>query len=114
MNYKSTKKYKDIKNSLLQQLIENGNDTPFFRDLVDDYMALYVTKEMLIEDIYERGVIQRYQHGANQGGVQDNKSIKQLTSVNLQMLKLLNQLGIKANVPKEEKAKEKEAESDEL
>lgn len=94
---KRTKKYKEIRESLLQQLIENDNNTPFFRDLVEDYMALFITKEMLIEDINERGVTSQWQNSATQKGFQENKSIKQLTSVNMQMLKLLNQLGIKAN-----------------
>ena len=87
----------EIRESLLQQLIENDNNTPFFRDLVEDYMALFITKEMLIEDINERGVTSQWQNSATQKGFQENKSIKQLTSVNMQMLKLLNQLGIKAN-----------------
>lgn len=97
MDIRRTKKYKEIRESLLQQLIDNGNNTPFFRDLVEDYMALFVTKEMLVEDIYTRGVTSEWQNSATQKGYQENKSIKQLTSVNAQMLKLLNQLGIKAN-----------------
>ena len=95
---RKTKKYKEIRQALLDQLVENGNDKPFYRDLVEDYMALFVTKEMLIADIYERGVTSQWQNSATQKGYQENKSIKQLTSVNMQMLKLLNQLGIKANV----------------
>ena len=52
---KKTKAYKTIRKSLLDQLERGGNDLPHFKDLVEDYMKMYVIKEMANDDILERG-----------------------------------------------------------
>ena len=53
---KRTRAYKKIKTSLVDQLERSGNDTPFFLDLVDDYMKMYIVKELANADILENGV----------------------------------------------------------
>lgn len=85
----------EIKQDLLDQLDRNGTTRKYYIDLVDDYMELYDTKKKLIQDIKERGVTCKYQNGENQWGYKKNDSVDQLLKVNLQMLKLLDALGIK-------------------
>ena len=95
-DYKKTKAYRVLKQSLLDQLEENGNTKDFFVDLVEDYMRLWVIKNQLNDDIETRGVVTEYKNGANQYGTKRNDSIADLLKVNSQMLKILQQLEIKA------------------
>lgn len=97
-NYKATKQYKNIKDSLLNELIKNGNTQDFFISLIDDYMELWIVKEQLIQDIAENGVFIIYQHGKDQQGRTKNSSVQELTKVNAQMLKILQQLKINVRV----------------
>lgn len=93
-DYKRTNEYKEIRQSLLQQLEENGNSTPHFRGLVEDYMRLWIIKNQLIDDIDDRGVVCRYQNGETQWGYKRNDSVGELNKVSSQMLKILTQLKI--------------------
>ena len=95
-DYKKTKVYRELRKSLLDQLEENGNMKDFFIDLVNDYMSLWVIKNQLNDDIETRGVVTEYKNGANQYGTKRNDSIADLLKVNSQMLKILQQLEIKA------------------
>ena len=103
-DYKKTKEYKEIRASLIAQLEEGGNNTPFFIGLVDDYMKLYVIKNELADDIEERGVVCFYKNGKDQYGYKRNDSVGELNKVSAQMLKILSQLKIqpKEIVPQEE------------
>ncbi len=93
---KGEKKTKqEIKYDLLDQLERNGTVGSFYTDLVDDYMNLWLTKNMLIEDIMERGATVSYKNGENQYGTKKNDSIDQVLKVNQQMIKILDALGIK-------------------
>lgn len=92
-----TKKYKEIESDLRQQLKENGTYGNFFDDMIDDYMAMYVTKTLLIEDIQKRGTIVTYNNGGGQSGMKKNESVEMFNKTNAQMLKLLAELGLKAN-----------------
>lgn len=84
-----------IKQDLLDQLERNGTAGKYYIDLIDDYMNLWKTKNLLIADIDQRGVVTEYQNGKEQWGHKKNDSIDQLLKVNQQMLKLLDALGIK-------------------
>lgn len=95
---KRTKIYKEIKKDLLDQLDRNGIYGKQFKDLVEDYMSLWIVKNLLIEDINIRGVSVIYNHGGGQKGYKKNDSINELNKTNAQMLKLLNELGLKATV----------------
>lgn len=97
-NYKKTKLYKSIRQDLLDQLDRNGIYGNQFKDLVEDYMSLWIVKCMLINDIEVRGVSVVYNHGGGQTGYKKNDSIAELNKTNGQMLKLLNELDIKATV----------------
>lgn len=92
--FKKSKKYKAVKGNLIEQLECRGADTPAFLDLVEDYMALWLTKEMLRIDIENTGIRVAYDNGGGQKGYKDNPSIERQIKVNGQMLKLLSELGI--------------------
>ncbi len=96
-----TKKYlqsdlfNEIKTDLLDQLDRNGTAGKYYIDLVSDYMDMWVTKCLLIDDIQKRGIIVKYDNGGGQKGKKKNDSVEQLIKINAQMLKLLSELGIK-------------------
>ena len=90
-------KREDIASDLLDQLERNGVYGNHYTDLVDDYMALWDVKNKLINDIREKGVSVKYQNGENQWGYKKNDSVRELTNVNNQMLRLLDSLGLKAS-----------------
>ena len=85
-----------IKQDLIDQLERQGVYGRHYLDLVEDYMALWDTKNDLIRDIKERGVTVRYQNGQNQWGHKKNDSVDNLVKVNKQMLMLLKELGLRA------------------
>lgn len=68
-----------------------------YQDLVNDYMKMWDFKNMLQEDIDERGVSVYWQNSETQYGYRKNDSISELLKVNKQMLKILYDLGIRAS-----------------
>ncbi|MBD5504096.1 MAG: P27 family phage terminase small subunit [Lachnospiraceae bacterium] len=92
-----SKIYREIEKDLRQQLEANGVFGKFFDDMVSDYMAMYVTKTLLVEDIQKRGTIVKYNNGGGQEGYKKNESVEMFNKTNAQMLKLLAELGLKAN-----------------
>lgn len=95
---KESEKYEAIKKDLLDQLDRNGIYGKQFKDLVEDYMSLWIVKNLLIDDIKSRGVSIKWNNGGGQNGYKKNDSVGELNKTNAQMLKLLNELGIKATV----------------
>ncbi|WP_370043415.1 P27 family phage terminase small subunit [Lysinibacillus sp. RC79] len=81
-----------IEKDLREQLFEMGATQAHFMDLFDDYLAMWDVKNMLIEDIQERGVTVP---GAR--GEKKNDSIGELNKTNAQMLKILSELGLKTS-----------------
>ena len=65
-------------------------------DMVDDYMALWRTKQLLIADIDKRGVNVEWQNSATQKGFKKNDSVGELHKTNAQMLNVLKYLDIDA------------------
>lgn len=92
-----SKIYKEIENDLRNQLEVNGTFGKFFEDMVSDYMTMYVTKTLLAEDIQKRGTIVPYNNGGGQSGYKKNEAVDMFNKTNAQMLKLLSELGLKAN-----------------
>jgi len=86
----------EIKKDLVEQLERKGVYGRHYLDLINDYMALWEIKNQLIKDIRERGVSIPWQNGPNQRGHKKNDSISELNKTNAQMLKILNELGLKA------------------
>lgn len=91
----NSERYIRIEVSLYEQLENNKIDTEYNRDLICDYMALWVTKCQLINDINSRGVTVTYNNGGGQKGKKKNESVIELTKVNTQMLKILDSLGLR-------------------
>jgi phage terminase small subunit len=89
-----------IKKDLLDQLERKGVQGKYYIDLVNDYIALWEIKNMLIKDIKERGVSipwETYNRNGEvvQSGHKKNESIAELNKTNAQMLKILKELDIK-------------------
>ncbi len=80
-----------IRDDLYEQLSINGIIHAHFMDLVEDYMSFWDIKNRLIADVKDRGVSV---FGAN-GFMKKNDSINELNKTNTQMLKILNELGLK-------------------
>lgn len=87
--------YEEIKSDLLQQLKMNQTTGKFYLDLIEDYMDLWLTKNLLLTDIKTRGVTVRYNNGGGQSGYKKNDSVEQVLKVNTQMLRILDSIGIK-------------------
>lgn len=87
--------YKEIRADLMSQLQKSGSKRPVYTDLIDDYMNLWLTKNLLLDDIKTRGVNIRYNNGGGQSGVRKNDSVEQVLKVNTQMLKILDSMEIK-------------------
>ena len=94
---KLTPKYKKIRKTLIAQLKNKNADIPTFTDLIDDYMTLWITKELLKADIEETGVKLAYNNGGGQSGYKENPSIEKFYKVNSHMLKILSELKIKTD-----------------
>lgn len=84
-----------IKESLLNQLADNGIYGDQYTDLVDDYMSLWDLKNKLIKDIRKRGVMIEWKNGQHQSSVKKNDAVSELPKVNRQMLSLLKELGLR-------------------
>ena len=92
---KRKKAYRTIKASLVDQLVRSGNDTAYFMDLVEDYMKMYIIKELANADLLENGVTVEWHNSETQYRRKKNDSVDQILKTNLQMIKLLDMLGIK-------------------
>lgn len=89
---RKSKKFRAIRASLIDQLADNGADTTAFIDLVDDYMSLWIIKEMTKMDIKLRGVYIKYSNGGGQYGTKENPSVAYQLKITSQMMKILSQL----------------------
>lgn len=88
------KRYRTIRKCLMEQLLRQGNDKKCFEDLIEDYMNMWLAKELLNNDIQERGIRVKYDNGGGQTGWKKNESVDQMMKLNAQMLKLLAELKI--------------------
>lgn len=84
-----------IKEDLLSQLQNNKVYGKHFTELVEDYLSFFDVKNELLEDIKERGVKYKYQHGKEQWGYKKNESVSELSKVSAAMLKILSELNLK-------------------
>lgn len=92
---RSSTDFEEIRHDLLRQLQENQTTGKYYLDMIEDYMDLWITKNLLLSDIKTRGVSVRYNNGGGQSGYKKNDSVEQVLKVNTQMLKILDSLGIK-------------------
>lgn len=92
---KSADLRENIKQDLLDQLDRNGTVGKYYIDLVSDYMHLWDVKNLLIEDIETRGVSVTAVSAQGVESTKKNDSVTDLLKTTAQMLKTLNELGIK-------------------
>ncbi len=85
---------KAIKTDLMEQMERNGTTGQYYTDLVDDYMALWDVKKLLLADIQERGAVVDYISNNGTMNKKKNDSVGELVKVNDRMVKLLDALGI--------------------
>ena len=86
----------EIKESLLEQLRLQNKTSDFYLDLVSDYMDYWSLKKKLITDIRKKGI--RYET-VNGNGIEvekPNESVTNLPKITTAMLKILNDLNLKA------------------
>lgn len=94
-NMKKTKLYKSIRQDLLDQLDRSFTVGSYYTDLIEDYMDMWVSKNLAIRDIQKRGVMVGYNNGGGQCGKKKNDSVDVQIKLNAQMLKILSELNIK-------------------
>lgn len=83
-----------IRQDLLDQLRTAGLDTAVNRDLVEDYVSLWVTMQWVRFDIRTRGPVITYNNGGGQSGTKENPSLNQQLRLGNRMEKILKQLGL--------------------
>lgn len=89
---------KEVRDSLLEAMKMKGMESPYFLDLLEDYMDLWDMKRILRIDIKKRGPIIEWQNGANQKGLRKNDSVVEYPKISKRMTDILRQLGIDSPV----------------
>lgn len=89
---------KKVKDSILAALVAKGMDSPYFLDLVEDYMDLWDIKTKLRKDLQERGPVVEWQNGANQKGLRKNDSVVEYPKISKRMTDILRQLEIDCRI----------------
>ena len=85
-----------IKTDLQNQLESQGKFGKFFDDLIDDYLFLVKLKEDLQNDINLKGIRYDCMTGNGYTTEKPNESVQNILKVNGQMLKILQDLDLKA------------------
>lgn len=85
-----------IRNDLLAQLEEQQKFGKHFKDMVEDYIYFVKLKIKLQEDINKKGIRYRTKSGNGFSSEKPNESVPNLIKINAQMLKILQDLGLKA------------------
>ena len=88
-------KKNSVKRALLAQLRAQHKEQSFYLDLVNDYMSYWDIKQMLIEDISEKGVRYPYTNGNGIESEKPNESILNLNKTTAMMLKILADLNLR-------------------
>ena len=89
-----TTKRESIKNSLEKQLAMMTATKDHYVDLINDYMGLWDVKNALFADIKLRGVTYKDVSSVGIEMQKNNPSVKELVTVNKQMLSVLKELGL--------------------
>ena len=98
---KRSKQRNKLEKDLLEQLGEKQNNS-HYKELIKDYLFMWDTIQELKLDIEKRGVSVYWQNSETQYGYKKNDSIREMTTVNNQMLKILNDLGLKPSKAEED------------
>lgn len=97
MSKKTTDSRDKVHESLLDQIRMKGAEIECYKDMLSDYMAFWDTKNLLIADIRDRGVVYEDKSAAGYMMQKNNPSVKELVMVNRQMLTILKELGLKTD-----------------
>lgn len=84
-----------IKKDLLDQLESHEKFGKYYADIVDDYIYLLQLKNKLKTDITKKGLRYNTTNGNGITVEKPNESVQNLPKINTQMLKILNDLGLK-------------------
>ena len=90
-NYRLTDAYKELRQSMLQNLIERDLDGDVYRDKVHEYMDFWVRRQELRDDIARRGLTVT----DDRGRLMENRSVSLEIQVSRQMLAIFTTLGFK-------------------
>lgn len=85
-----------IKQDLLEQLLEQGKIGKHFKSLVDDYINLEKLKRTIQKDIDNNGIRIKVMTGNGFKSEKPNESVQNILKVNGQQLKILQDLDLKA------------------
>ena len=90
-NYRLTDAYKELRQSMLQNLIDRDLDGDVYRDKVQEYMDFWVRRQELRDDIARRGLTVT----DDRGRLMENRSVSLEIQVSRQMLAIFTTLGFK-------------------
>lgn len=88
-------KYNLIKEDLKDQLIDQNKLGHQYDDLLDHAVYLFELKDKLQDDINNNGIRIKSMTGNGYEKEDDNKSVDKLLKVSAQLMKVLNDLGMK-------------------
>ena len=91
---KENKEINQIRNDLLNQLVEQNKFGKDFESMIDDYITLEETKRKLKKDIENNGVRLTVMTGNGFTKEVKNDSVELFVKVNNQMLKIRSELGL--------------------
>lgn len=95
-NKEVAEKKEAIKEDLKNQLMSQNKFGKQFDDMIEDYLYLVGLKEILQRDIVENGIRYRTTGGNGFTSYKPNESCERLLKTNAQMLKILQDLDLKA------------------
>lgn len=90
-DYRRTRAYRDLLESLLRCLSARGIDEDVYRDKVQEYMDFWVRRQELRDDIARRGLTVT----DDRGRLMENRSVSLEIQVSRQMLAIFSTLGFK-------------------
>ena len=91
----------EVKKSLIDQLRQQGKETPYTLALVDDYMQHYKAVKKLWQDVNRRGVKVTCINTKGFEVVRDNESLGTIQKEQITMLKILQTLKLQDPVKAE-------------
>ena len=83
-----------LRKSLIEQLCGKRKPPAHYSDLIEDYLNLWETKELLQTDIRDRGISYETLSASGVPITKQNPSTKEIVNVNRQMLTILKELGL--------------------
>ena len=89
--YERRREYRDLRQSMLDNLAARSRDEDVYRDKVQEYMDFWVRRQELRDDIARRGLTVT----DDRGRLMENRSVSLEIQVSRQMLAIFTTLGFK-------------------